>query len=241
MAEPEREEIRRKAGETPLMGESTRLFGKAEGISLCLDIARATRLAGDTGNNSARLIAESERQADAILALLDTQPTVAEVRAQVLREAADEMERGFNSATLNAERRAIKRWLRARADREAEVRADEALMSTETPALPTGDLVRGWDHGYAAAVADAANGTRTLNPYRSALLDEMARIPAQSETDAFPRCPHEECEAGYHHWHYKSDGMPSSRADLDLHILRDEFEHQETDDVTRCYGPRVVR
>ncbi|QLQ16118.1 MAG: hypothetical protein HZY73_11190 [Micropruina sp.] len=35
-----REEIRRKAGETPLMGESTRLFGKAEGISLCLDYMR---------------------------------------------------------------------------------------------------------------------------------------------------------------------------------------------------------
>lgn len=162
------------------------------------EVARAIRLAGDTGNNSARLIAESERQADAILALFDTQPTVAEVRA------------------------------------------DEAPMSTET-ALPAGDLVRGWDQGYAAAVADVAEGTRTLNPHRSALLDEMARIPAQSETDALPRCPREECEAGYHHWHYKSDGMPSSRVDLDLHLCRDEFEHQETDDCTRCYGPRVVR
>lgn len=159
------------------------------------EVARAIRLAGDTGNNSARLIAESERQADAILALLDTQPTVAEVRA------------------------------------------DEAPMSTET-ALPTGDLVRGWDQGYAAAIADVAEGTRTLNPHRSALLDEMARIPAQSETDALPRCPREECEAGYHHWHYKSDGMPSSRVDL---MSCEKFEHQETDDCTRCYGPRVVR
>lgn len=62
----------------------------------------------------------AEDVAYAILALFATQPTVAEVRAQALRDAADAMDDTDDPDAIHIANGDADFWLRARADREAE-------------------------------------------------------------------------------------------------------------------------
>ncbi len=70
-------------------------------------------LEGHTDDEARRADARTLIEADAVLALFAQQPTVAEVKAEALREAADDY--GINLTVATGPQ--IRAWLRARADR----------------------------------------------------------------------------------------------------------------------------
>ena len=76
----------RRLADANLLADEPRVMPDVE------TVARAIRVAGDTTNNSSRLITESTRQAEAVLGLLADAPTRAEVRKQVAEEIAVEVE-----------------------------------------------------------------------------------------------------------------------------------------------------